>query len=164
MDPTTLPIKDLRYPPELDWWPFAIGWWLIIIILFSVSSYLAYKLYLRWLENQSRRIALSKFEEIQSEYIKSGDSLILVKQLSILLRRTFLAYFPREEVSSLVGIRWLNFLDQGLNENFFTEGVGKKLAIAPYQDQERPDHADMELLLKVVKIRIKTPIKIEGIS
>ena len=164
MDPTTIPIKDLRSPPELEWWPFAIGWWLVIIILASISCYLGYKLYRRWLENQSRRIALSRFKDIQNEYIESGDSLILVKQLSTLLRQTFLAYFPRDEVSSLVGIKWLSFLDQSLSENFFTEGVGKNLALAPYQDKERLDQIDMERLLEVVKIRIKTPIKNEVIS
>ena len=86
MDPTAIPIRDIRYPSELDWWPFAIGWWLLIIIVVVSSIFMGYKLYKSWLNNHARRIALHELTAIQEKFNISNDIVILVQELSILLR------------------------------------------------------------------------------
>ncbi|MFQ3334124.1 MAG: hypothetical protein ACI8XI_000797 [Woeseiaceae bacterium] len=162
MDPTSIPIRDIRYPSELDWWPFAIGWWLLIFIVVLSSLFLGYKLYKRWLNNHARRIALLELRAIQEKFNLSNDIVILVQELSILLRRTFLAYLPREKVGGLVGEHWLGFLDQGLDGKYFSEGVGRFLVLVPYQHKSESEIIDVEELLNIIKLRIETPIIEEG--
>jgi hypothetical protein len=162
MDPTSIPIRDIRYPGELDWWPFAIGWWLLIFIVVLSSMFLGYKLYKRWLDNHARRIALLELSAIQVKFNKSNDILVLVQELSILLRRTFLAYLPREKVGGLVGKHWLEFLDQGLDGEYFSKGIGRFLVLVPYQHKSESEFIDAEELLNIIKLRIETPIIEEG--
>ena len=32
MNPQSIELRDIRYPSEIDWWPMALGWWLVIIL------------------------------------------------------------------------------------------------------------------------------------
>ena len=73
-----------------------------------------------------------------------------------------LAYVPRNEVANLVGDRWLDFLDQGLDENYFSQGEGRCLITMPYEDSKSDENIDVEKLLDIVRMRIMLPIKKEG--
>lgn len=161
MDPKVLVLKDIRYPSEIDWWPLAIGWWLIIFIIFLVLIFLGHKYYNQWKKNRARRLALNELKEIRNNAVNTNDIVLLSKELSTLLRRTFLAYFPRERVAGLVGESWLNFLDQGLNKKYFSEGIGRNLISMPYQKIDAEELFDVNDLIDVVKLRIQTPIKQE---
>ena len=99
MDPSTIPIRDIRYPNELEWWPLAIGWWLVIVIIFMAAVFLGYKFYKGWLNNHARRIALKELKIIENNYSLSKDMNVLLQDLSTLLRRTFLAYSPLDHHS-----------------------------------------------------------------
>ena len=67
MDPKVLVLKDIRYPSEIDWWPLAIGWWLIIFIIFLVLIFLGHKYYNQWKKNRARRLALNELKEIRNK-------------------------------------------------------------------------------------------------
>ncbi len=158
MDPKALILKDIRYPSEIDWWPLAIGWRLIIFIIVLTLIFFGYKYYNQWKRNRARRLALNELKKIRNNAIKTNDLLILSKELSTLLRRTFLAYFPREKVAGLVGESWLDFLDQGLNQKYFSKGIGRKLISIPYQEINVEESFDVNELIDVIKLRIQTPI------
>jgi hypothetical protein len=55
-----------------------------------------------------------------------------VVQLSLLVRRTALAAFPREKIAPLAGEEWLAFLDRSFAGTGFSDGPGRLLASAPY--------------------------------
>ena len=67
-------------------------------------------------------------------------------------------------MAGLVGEHWLNFLDQGLDEKFFSQGIGKQLASLPYRNKDVSELRDMSALLNVVKLRIETPISQKDIN
>ena len=164
MDPTAIPIRDIRYPNELDWWPLAIGWWLVIIIVFLTAVFLGYKLYKRWLNNHARRIALRELKIIKDNFRLTNDAVVLLQELSTLLRRAILAYSPRNKMAGLVGEQWLIFLDQGLDEKFFSQGIGKQLTSVPYRNKDAFELKDMSALLNIVKLRIETPISQKDVN
>jgi len=164
MDPTALILKDIRYPSEIDWWPLALGWWLIVFIIVLTLTFFGYKYYNQWKRNRARRLALNELKEISNNALETNDLVILSKELSTLLRRTFLAYFPRERVAGLVGESWLHFLDQGLNKKYFSEGIGRKLISMPYQKIDIEESFNVDELIDVIKLRIQTPITKESKS
>jgi hypothetical protein len=87
------------------------------------------------------------------------DEISLAIELSELLRRTMLAYAPRNEVAGLTGESWLHWLDSGLDEKPFSEGPGHNVESLPYRRPDAiEDDVDVEGLIKAVKKRLQTPL------
>jgi uncharacterized membrane protein YdjX (TVP38/TMEM64 family) len=83
-DPLDLPLRDIHLPDGVAFWPLAYGWWILIavIIMTAIIAFIVYK------RNQKARIsaitlARVEFARITSEYQKSNETLMLVKEISI---------------------------------------------------------------------------------
>src|SRR5262245_21209616 len=77
-----------------------------------------------------------------------------VKALALLVRRTALAAFPRQQVASLAGPAWLAFLDRTYGGQEFSQGPGQILGLAPYEPQR--SISDMRPLIDLVRRWIRT--------
>ena len=159
MDPEQIPIRDLHLPQAIGWWPLAPGWWVLIALAFAGICYLLYLAYRKWRWNAARRVALKELARVRGEYASGMDAVTLAIELSELLRRTMLAYAPRDEVARLTGQSWLQWLDQGLGDQPFSKGSGKSLDSLPYRDRTRvADEIDVDGLIKAVTRRLSTPL------
>ena len=160
MNPEEIPLRDLHLPEMIAWWPLAPGWWVLIGLAICGLSYLLWQAFRKFQNNAARRKALSRLRYLKSEYSWTGDATSLGVRLSELLRRAMLAYAPRDEVAGLTGEDWLQWLDRGLAEKFFTEGPGQILESLPYR---KPDTAtsdvDIDALIDAVRQRLKTPLQ-----
>lgn len=102
--------------------------------------------------NLYRRQALSELNAIKRAG-RTGRFDLLVR-LSLLVRRTALAAFPRQEVTLLGGPAWLAFLDRSYGGSEFSQGVGRLLASGPY----RPiplDDSEFQSLVELIRRWIK---------
>jgi hypothetical protein len=163
MDPTQIPLRDLHLPEAIGWWPLAPGWWFLIMILLAGIVYLSYRSIQKWRRNAMRRVALMELSRIQREYKKGVDEITLAIELSELLRRTMLAYAPRIEVAGLTGKRWLQWLDQGLDDRPFSEGPGQNVESLPYRRPDAvEDDVDVQGLIEAIKTRLRTPLPAEA--
>jgi Ca-activated chloride channel family protein len=97
--------------------------------------------------NRYRREALAELKRMERGGTTPAE---LPTQLALLLRRTALAAFPREQVAPLVGSAWLSFLDRTSRSRQFSEGEGRLLASAPYRQAPL---SDGELHSLVVLVR-----------
>ncbi|OIQ94203.1 hypothetical protein GALL_238320 [mine drainage metagenome] len=133
MNPALSQLRDIHLPAPVSWWPPAPGWWLLAAILL-LSALGLYGWQRRRRRNRWRRIALGELERLRAlQTARQAQPEILLGELSILLRRSALSCFPREQVASLHGERWLAFLDRSLGEGaIFQSGDGHLLTIAPY--------------------------------
>ena len=162
MDPQQIPLRDLHLPEMIGWWPLAPGWWFLIALAVAGLSYVLYRSFRKWRRNALRRVALRELARIQKEYQSGIDEISLAIELSELLRRTMLAYAPRNEVAGLTGGNWLRWLDQGLEEKPFSEGSGQNLESLPYRRRDAiEDDVDVEGLFNAVKERLHTPLPAE---
>lgn len=162
MDPTQIPLRDLHLPEAIGWWPLAPGWWFLILVVVAAIVYLSYRSVRKWRRNAMRRVALRELSRIQKEYRVGVDEITLAIELSELLRRTMLAYAPREEVAGLTGDRWLHWLDLGLDDKPFTEGAGQNVESLPYRRPDQiEDDVDVEGLIEAIKTRLRTPLAAE---
>jgi hypothetical protein len=163
MDPTQIPLRDLHLPEAIGWWPLAPGWWFLIVILLAGIVYLSYRSIRKWRRNAMRRVALMELSRIQREYKKGVDEVTLAIELSELLRRTMLAYAPRIEVAGLTGKRWLQWLDQGLDDRPFSEGPGQNVESLPYRRPDAvEDDVDVQGLIEAIKTRLRTQLPAEA--
>lgn len=138
LDPSTIPLHDIHLPAAVSWWPPAIGWWLLMLLaIASVAAWL-------WLRRRKRQRkwradALVALRAIEQDYQQHGDSVRVVNELSVWLRRVCVSIFPRQEIASVTGQRWLEALD-GVFTNGktappwrFDSELGRVLIAVPYQ-------------------------------
>jgi len=137
-------LHDIHSPPPISLWPPAIGWWIIAIIMILTTAWYFYKNY--FITHRVRRAALKKFKQLQRDYSKNQNQLII--ELSILLRRIALAKFPQHQVAKLNSNTWLQFLDQTGNTKEFTQGLGQALSVAPYQKSPQIEIDKLMLIIE----------------
>ncbi|WP_394752972.1 DUF4381 domain-containing protein [Crenothrix sp.] len=134
MPTTQLPLRDIHLPEAISWWPPAIGWWLLMLLV-PIAMLLAYRLY----KCLNRNNVVKKALKIARQHLATieGDatmgSMQKLCELSVLVRRVAISVAPRSEVAGLTGRAWLAFLDNGLKDAPFSEGIGRLLVDAPYR-------------------------------
>ena len=140
-DPSSLQnLNDIVVPPPAPWWPLAPGWYVVGGIL---ALLLLWRIYIFWeasRRNRYRRVALKELSVIRTE----GDTAAL-RRLPVLLKRTALSAWPREEVASLSGPAWHEFLDRTAQTKLFTGGAGLILDQLAYTMRETAPPAEVDV-------------------
>ena len=128
-----LPLRDIVLPTRIGWWPPAPGWWLVLILVLTLVGLAVYvgRRYRR--RQRIVKPARQLLMQIERRFARHGDSRQLLQELSTLLRQVALSQSPREQVAGLVGEAWLQWLDQGLEDQPFSTGVGRALADQAYR-------------------------------
>jgi len=142
----TLPLRDIHLPADIAWWPPAIGWWFVAgLILLSIAITLW--LYRRKQRRQLYNAALQELTHIQRCHEQKQDNQILIQSLSIWLRRVCISHYPAVDIAGLTGNAWLKFLDKNMTATStpqaFSQGAGKQLLSAPYQNTQQQDNTEL---------------------
>jgi hypothetical protein len=87
-----------------------IGWQVLFLILFIGIVSIIYKIYQNYQHNKYRRNAIQSIEKIATTFENNQVNGII--ETLFILKKTALQTFSREEVASLNGEKWLDFLDQ----------------------------------------------------
>ena len=108
---------DIRLPAPIDWWPFATGWWVIIVGLLLAFLWWAW-----WLVQKSRSNALPTLTDQLFTRLKSdGDTAAYCHQMSKLLRGAALRSDDRKKVASLHGAAWVHWMESTVGWAFSTD-------------------------------------------
>jgi len=160
-DPLELPLRDIHLPDPVPFWPLAPGWWILagILITAVISVWLIHRRK-QYLKLTAIRLAREELERIVRKYEEDRNSLTLAREISTLLRRVSISLFPRIEVASLTGEKWLTFLDKQLDGSPFSRGEGRLLAEAPYRDELTT--TDVDILLKHCSDWIEAVSRLKG--
>ena len=125
-------LKELPLPEPVSWWPQTIGWYLLAVLILLWLSWWCFRSYKRYQANQYRRDGLINLERMRI------DGHLLVK-LPQLLRYSALQSAPRQNVASLSGAQWIDWLNESANDELFTisdDQLMQQLAYQPeYQQQ-----------------------------
>jgi hypothetical protein len=125
---------DVPLPHEVSLWPQTWELRAAIALLLVTAIVASWQIVHHRRVNRYRREALDELAGIAS--VASQSPRELAMQLSLLVRRTALAAFPREQVAPLAGPAWLAFLDRTADQTAFSHGVGRWLVSAPYAPSE----------------------------
>jgi len=149
-------LVDIPLPAPISLWPQT--WPLrITIVVLAVGLIAVLWWFIHWWRtNRYRREALAELNRIEHALATNSASSLPVqggglgwgsrddaplpptelaacRALALLVRRTALAAFPREQVAALSGASWLSFLDRTCGGHEFAEGSGRVLDTAPYR-------------------------------
>ena len=146
-----LPLRDIQLPDAVSWWPLAMGWWLLLLVMVVsiLGGYWVYK-------KITRKTAVKSAQKIllAIKHTTSDDHLDTLKQLSACIRRVSISLDSRPQAASLIGEEWLSYLDQSMDGMPFTKGVGRYLSDAPYR-REAPEELDIEALIDLCELWLK---------
>jgi cbb3-type cytochrome oxidase subunit 3 len=143
MEAQQLKLKDIHIPEVINWWPPAIGWWLLALltILFILGSIWLYKQLTRKTAVKTAKNLLLNIKQ-NAEF----DNQQKLVELSKLLRRLAMSGLPRKNIAGLTGRDWLLFLDRSVKGELFSNGIGQLLADAPYRKMPPTDEQIYQLL------------------
>ncbi|PLW82637.1 hypothetical protein CWI75_08615 [Kineobactrum sediminis] len=121
-------LQPLRPAEALSWWPPAPGWWLLLGLLVAGLSVMAFLLWRRYRRNRYRRVALQQLARITDSHAYHQDPARLLGEVNSLLKAVVLHSYPKSEMASVTGERWLQFLNDGLEQRGsslrFPESIG----------------------------------------
>jgi hypothetical protein len=141
-------LRDIHTPGMIETWPPAPGWWMLtalgLLMLIAGFTWL----YRYWRANRYRREAMSELVQLLENWFQNEDDHAYLDALQKLLKRAALTNFPREDVASLTGEAWVQFLDRTTGSHNFSIGEAEVLIDGTY----RPDiSVDVETLHQVAK-------------
>lgn len=99
-------LNDIVSAPAASWWPLAPGWYVlagVALILLGVTLRVFIR---RWQKRRMQRLALRELN-----YLSPTEP----AAITALLKQALLAYYPREDIASLHGSAWWQFLQQHLS-------------------------------------------------
>jgi len=126
------PLKDLKgihLPDPISFWPPALIWYFIAALVICAIAGMMFLIWKILKNKRLRKRALKELEKIKKQ--KNPTRQII--NLSELLRRVAVKVYSRKKVASVSGKAWLQLLNQGIQSNEFTDGVGAVISTIPYQ-------------------------------
>ena len=155
-------LRDIHLPATVNWWPPAWGWWLLSGVAATAASlYVVWRWWRRRRANRPSELALLEVQALSRRYEAGENAATIIAELSVLLRRVALSYFPRAQVASMTGDAWLRWLDDCAGEPLFAKGQGATLNSAPYRQRAAADAQDLlqasRRWLSLVHSKVKKP-------
>ena len=156
-----LELKDIQPPLEPAWWLIAPAYWIAIFILLGLAAYI-------WLILRRRKadrlasLAERELQRIRTLYTHNEDARWLAIELSKWLKQVSILAFPTRHLQSLNGRRWLEFLDETLGSDGFSDGIGQVFGTTIYAKQVNLEAAPLVQLCEQWLMAIKPRLRQRG--
>ena len=137
-------LRDIHQPEMISAWPPAPGWWLLALLLGLALMASCVWLFRRWRANSYRREALRELTILEDAWQEDQDDHAYLEALQRLLKRVALTGFPREDVASLTGEAWLQFLDLSTGSHDYSMGKPEALIEGNYRKDTVVDVAALQ--------------------
>lgn len=132
-------MHDVVVPEQVGWGPATAGWWILLGWLLGVGFLFARQWINERRRNRYRREALAELATIEKQLHPGGQA--SARDIAVLIKRTALVAYPREQVASLYGEQWASFLQQSTNDDRQIAQAASDLGCAAW----RPDIDAMAL-------------------
>jgi hypothetical protein len=150
-------LHDIVVPAPVPWWPPAPGWYWVAACIVVVFLAALIKGFIRWQRNCYRREALAELARQEAALRHPELRATALLAVSEVLKRTALSAFPREQVATLTGPEWFEFLDRTWNGRTFSNGIGATMSDALYDPRTAGalDQRELDDLTRAIRGWIK---------
>ena len=164
MNPQALAqLKDIHLPAPSPWWDLAIGWWLLLAVVFILLVWGLPKLRTFWIKQRNKCLLKqdmqAELHDICKAYQSHHDTHQALADTNILLKKVVLTLFPEQQATSLTGQAWLDFLDQHWQEkpalSFTSKRIASLLIDGAYRADIAASDEDVQALCDVVRAWLK---------
>ncbi|MFT6733049.1 MAG: hypothetical protein ACJAS9_001234 [Polaribacter sp.] len=148
-------LRDIHLPENIDQFPLAIGWWILLSILICTLCFIIIRAIkkqraLRYL--RSAKLELKSLSQLEA----NNES---ISKLSALLKRVCLIYYPANLVASINGQAWWDFINYEAGKNIFTKGDVKQMSQSRYQKNASVDKAEYSSMVNKIEKSIELIIR-----
>ena len=126
-------LRDIHQPNMVGSWPLAPGWWFLATLTLVMLIKLISRGFRHWRDNRYRREAIKEINELLNDWHYHQDDKVYLISLQELLKRVALTAFSRDDVASLTGEAWVQFLDRSSNSHDFSVGEMELLVDGNYK-------------------------------
>ncbi len=127
MDPGLIGLHDIVLAEPVSYAPATVGWLIVAVLLVVLLAGLVWWGVQGWRAEAYRRRALEELARLDPWLDDPEKRDAVLARLSPLVKRTALAFAPRERVASLSGDAWLRYLDEIGPRPAFVDGPGRRL-------------------------------------
>ena len=113
-------LRDISIPDPPLLWPPASGVWVAMGMVLATLLLLAWRIHAVRKRNAYRKAGLLLLRSAETAY-----------DVAVVVKRVALAVFPREQVASLYGQDWVEFLHESCPRNHFTAMLAIEAGDAP---------------------------------
>lgn len=143
-------LHDILLAPPVPWWPPAPGWYWVLGLILVVLIAASIKGLIFWQHNRYRREALVELARQEAALGNPEQRPRALYCLAELLKRTAVTAYRREDVATLTGLKWFEFLDDTGKNMRFGNALGPMLENAVY-DPRTADALDQQMLNELVQ-------------
>lgn len=145
-DPYSLEnLQDIVEPAAISWWPPATGLWILLALLLVWMIAIGLRFWIRYRRNGYRREAQVLLKQITPGMQPEKTRGSALAEVALLLKRTALSAYSREDVAELSGDEWLAFLDRSGQTQDFSKGTAAIIGKISWQPQAGANLSDQEL-------------------
>ena len=150
MDPQSIlaNLRSNQLPEPVSIWPLAPGWWILASIILVGLLWITYTGIRSRIKNRYRREGLKIAGQILQHYETHGNRRQYAHDCNGLLKKVALHAFPRQEIASLVGAQWLDFLYQTSGNALFKQSPAYALGSIRFDPAQEPDVRQLYPLTK----------------
>ena len=140
MQDKVIPKVEGVIPPDpVSFWPPQPGWYVVIAILLVLLIWGIYKAVKKYQNDAYRRMGVEQLESLKTAAVDKENFV----RLNNLLKAASIHAYSRDEVASLSGIQWSQFLSNSCRNNPFNEDQGELIARGSY-DESLLENTDKE--------------------
>jgi len=146
-------LRDIHLPKPIGLWPMAPAWYVLAGLLMLMVIGGIYYVRLKQQRGRAKREALRLLSEYEQQLAAGQTAATVAAQVSDVLRRVALVYFPRQEVAGLQGQVWVDFLDKTAGAPLHFKTNQTLLLDLPFQKEGT--NADLQPLFANARAWIK---------
>lgn len=113
-------------PESISWLPETIGWKVLLLLSLAGLAYFTVRKVQKWRANRYRRSALKFLSRVENK-----PTLQAIKEINQILKATAVTAYGHEQVASLYGQQWVEFL-RGDSSLFYELDTNRKWQVALY--------------------------------
>ena len=100
-------LPPLHLPDPISFWPPAIGWWVLAVLLVLTVIFFVYYFIKRKHKNRLKKAAVCELDLLWQSYKKDNDAEKYVVAANRLLKQFVLQQYPHKNFHTLSGDQWL---------------------------------------------------------
>jgi len=100
-------LRDIHEPAPISWWPPALGWWLVALLLLACAAAT-----FLWIRRKRKQHLRNRYRVEAVRLLDAVDTgnLQAVQEINEILKRVAVTTYGRTTCGNLTGSQWLDFL------------------------------------------------------
>jgi hypothetical protein len=141
-------LRDIHTSPPVPWWPPALGWWLLTVLLLLALFWFGRRGLARYRDQKRRKQMLAWVDHLNHAVDAEREPQVWLATLNRIFKLVALRAFPNEHCAQLAGQDWVEFLVRQMGDLEAVDSLAV-LASGPYDPAPEFDALSLSKLARL---------------